>query len=311
MMQTISRQSTITLQGAPSLWMLVGALQSALWLFALPPLLKPYWSSCFADFSLSTAEMILFLLLIPFYCFYVITVALPPYLLQWDFFEQYKISKDPWPWLDYRESVRTKFWSLTYKTIAVDSCGLLIVFPIMLYAKARIIPHAGLSFSDDEWPSYTKTFSDLASLALLHEFAFYWTHRILHIFPRLYKFHKVHHEYKQNNCLSAQYFHPVDFIISIGGPAILVSAIVHPHSITQFQFGVWLLYTNFDDHLGYAFPWSPVRWFPMACKTDSHEFHHSVNLGMYSSKLEVFDKMFGTDKAYRKWKTRRYGATDD
>ena len=301
------KYSNRTLQGKPSIWMLVASIQSALWFFGLPPLLKPYWSSLFDDLSSSTAESILFLLIIPFYLLFLLIVALPPYLLQWPCFEQYKIAKNAWPWLDDCPSVRDAFWKLTYKTIRLELILLLVIFPAMLYVKTIVMPRAAVSFSDDEWPDHAKSFTDLISLALVHEFFFYWTHRLMHMYPRLYRYHKVHHEYKQNDVLASQYFHPVDFALSIGGPAILTTVLVRPHSITQFQFGIWLLYANFDDHLGYAFPWSPVRWFPLAATTDCHEFHHSVNMGCYSSKLVLYDVIFGTDKAYRDWRKKRCG----
>lgn len=298
----------VTHQGKPSIWMLVAALQSSLWFFALPAALKPHWSDLFDGFSSSTAEALLFLLIIPFYLLYILLVALPIYLLQWECFERFKISKNAWPWLgDNDPSIREAFWKLTYKTIRLELLLMFILLPAMLYLKSMIVSdHLELSFTDDDWPSYTTSFRDLLSLALLHEFLFYWTHRLMHAYPQLYKYHKVHHEYKQNDVLAAQYFHPVDFILSIGGPAIITTAIVRPHSITQFQFGLWLLYANFDDHLGYAFPWSPVRWFPFAAGTDCHEFHHSVNMGCYSSKLIIYDVLFGTDRAYKKWRKTRY-----
>jgi sterol desaturase/sphingolipid hydroxylase (fatty acid hydroxylase superfamily) len=299
-LQTAPRN--IALQGAPSKWMMVAVLQSALWFFALPHLLKSYWNPFFHEFTPSMAEATLFLLIIPFYLVYILVVALPPYLLQWECFEQYKISNSAWPWLDKRTSIREAFWKLTYKTIRVELLLMLIIFPAMLYAKAIFAPNSEISFANEDWPTYIKSVTDLMSLALVHEFFFYWTHRIMHMFPQLYKYHKVHHEYKQNDVLASQYFHPIDFALSIGGPAILTTAIVHPHSITQLQFGLWILYANFDDHLGYAFPWSPVRWFPLAATTDCHEFHHCVNMGCYSSKLIVYDVLFGTDKAYWRWK---------
>ncbi|KAL7514627.1 hypothetical protein ACHAXN_012637 [Cyclotella atomus] len=267
MAKSSAEKCNVTLQGSPSIWMLAAAIQSVIWFFAIPPLLKPHWSSFFDGFSSSVAEATLFLMIIPFFLLYMLVVALPPYLLQWKCFEQYKISNLSWPWLDDRATVRDAFWKLTYKTIKLD-------------------------------------------LALVHEFFFYWTHRVFHMYPQLYKYHKVHHEYKQNNVLASQYFHPIDFILSIGGPAILTTVIVQPHSITQFQFGLWILCANFDDHLGYAFPWSPVRWFPLAPATDCHEFHHSVNMGCYSSKLILWDVIFGTDQAYRKWREGRCSTAD-
>ena len=158
-------------------------------------------------------------------------------------------------------------------------------------------------------------------------------HRLMHTYPKLYKHHKVHHEYKQNSILSSQHFNPIDYLFSITGPAILTSALVRPHGITQLQIGLWLVTANLDDHLGYAFPWSPVRWFPLwvwnstvlalncllaywlfdtniciflfsAAGTDAHEFHHGVNMGFYGHKFTLCDHLFGTDKVYKQWRIK-------
>jgi sterol desaturase/sphingolipid hydroxylase (fatty acid hydroxylase superfamily) len=55
---------------------------------------------------------------------------------------------------------------------------------------------------------------------------------------------------------------------------------------------VLLAYMTVDDHCGYAFPWSPVRWFPLSANTDQHEFHHSKNMGCFASKLAIYDQLF-------------------
>ena len=57
--------------------------------------------------------------------------------------------------------------------------------------------------------------------------------------------------------------------------------------------------------VGYAFPWSPVRWFPFANQTDQHEFHHSKNLGCFASKLNIYDKIFDSEKPYLEWRAKR------
>ena len=302
--------SPVVKQREPSIWMLLGALQSAFWFFALPPMLKPIWPSLFGAFPSPLAEVILWTSSFPLFLVYILVVALPPYLLQLDFFEQFKISKDPWPWRDERESVRKSFWRQARKTIFIEIIGLFVLLPVLVYLKTWLIPSRGVSFSLDDWPTYWEMLISNLSLAVIHEFAFFSTHRIMHYHPKLYKFHKVHHEYKQNNVLAAQHFHPVDFVLSIAGPAILTSALVRPHSFTQLQFGIWLLAANFDDHLGYNFPWSPVRWFPFSAGTDAHEFHHSFNMGCYGSKLSLWDWVFGTDKTYEEWSKKRWGAVD-
>ena len=39
--------------------------------------------------------------------------------------------------------------------------------------------------------------------------------------------------------------------------------------------------------------------------TDAHEFHHSVNMGCYGSKLSLWDWVFQTDGAYERWRMKR------
>eukprot|EP00584_Thalassiosira_punctigera_P011946 CAMPEP_0172552888 /NCGR_PEP_ID=MMETSP1067-20121228/47249_1 /TAXON_ID=265564 ORGANISM="Thalassiosira punctigera, Strain Tpunct2005C2" /NCGR_SAMPLE_ID=MMETSP1067 /ASSEMBLY_ACC=CAM_ASM_000444 /LENGTH=300 /DNA_ID=CAMNT_0013340961 /DNA_START=70 /DNA_END=969 /DNA_ORIENTATION=- len=300
-MKGVRTSSPPAMQGAPSLYALLGALQSALCFFVLPPLCKPLWPVIFSDLSPQIREVLLWAITAPYFVMYALVVALPPYLLEWDFFEQFKISKEPWPWKDERANVRREFWTLTYKSICIDSINILVLLPCCVYAKTIAFPRRAPSFSADDWPTHWESFSGVVASIVLHEFGFYWTHRIMHARPGLYRFHKVHHQYKQNDVLSAQHFHPVDFFFSIAAPALLTAAVVRPHSFTQALAGLWIFHANMDDHLGYAFPWSPVRWFPFSAGTDAHEFHHSVNMGCYGSKLSLWDWVFKTDRVYEQW----------
>lgn len=254
--------SSPVMQGAPSIYSILGALQAALWFFALPQLCRPLWPLIFERLSPQISEALLWAAIFPYFVLYALVVALPPYLLEWDLFEQFKISKGPWPWKDKREDVRKEFWKLTRRSLPIDSVNMLVLVPIYVYVKNVLLPSRTSSFSVDDWPTYWESLSDIITSVVVHEFLFYWSHRLMHIYPMLYKHHKVHHEYKQNNILSAQHFNPIDHLFSIAGPTILTAAIVLPHSMTQFQIGLWICTANFDDHLGYAFPWSPVRWFP-------------------------------------------------
>ena len=144
---------------------------------------------------------------ITIFIIYALIISLTLYLLQWDFFEQFKISMEPWPWRDKRESVRQSFWRLTYKSVYYDFVNIFILIPCFVYIKTRLFPDRSMSFSIDEWPSYYESFRDITLMVVLHEFGFYSTHRLLHAVPTLYRYHKIHHEYKQNNVLAAQHFH--------------------------------------------------------------------------------------------------------
>ena len=232
---------------------------------------------------------------------------IPIYAGRYPFFEQYKIQKHVcWPWFDPRPKVRADFWKLSLRSLKLSGFNLLVLVPILLTAKIYVqkeILHTDKSYffstDDAHWPSTGKNIQDVFSMVFIHEFGFYATHKVMHTYPFLYKYHKIYHEYKINTTLAAQHNHPIDYIISISGPALLSMVIYSSsHSITQFQFLLWLLWANLDDHIGYAFPWSPVRWFPGSSTTDEHEFHHSINMGCYGTKLSCFNFLFGGYEYY-------------
>lgn len=297
-------------QKRPSIWMCVAILQSCLWFFTLPRICRTYWY-LFSSYSNETAEFIINLTPSIFYCGYCILV-LPIYYIQHPFFEQYKIQDKTWPWLHQNEKVRKAFWTLTKRSLRLAAVNLFLLAPLLSFMKIRVVAMLGFegpSFATDaeSWPSHRRAFHDVILLSLIHEFGFYSSHRLMHSQPFLYRYHKIHHEYKENIAIAAQHNHFIDFILSIALPALLALSIVQCHSVTQFQWTLWTMYANLDDHVGYSFPWSPVRWFPLAALTDEHEFHHSRNLGCFGSKLSIFNSIFGGYEHYstKGWKKER------
>ena len=128
------------MQGAPSIYMFLGAIQSALWFFALPPLLKPLWPLIFERHSPQISEVMLWTVIIQYVILYTLVVALPPYLLEWNFFEQFKISKDLWPWKDKQEGVQEEFWKLTRRLLLIDLVNLLVFVPFYVSVKIVLFP---------------------------------------------------------------------------------------------------------------------------------------------------------------------------
>jgi len=53
-----------------------------------------------------------------------------------------------------------------------------------------------------------------------------------------------------------------------------------------------------DGHSGYEFSWSPYRLLPMSGSASYHDYHHTHNVGNYSSIFSIWDTVFGTDKDY-------------
>jgi sterol desaturase/sphingolipid hydroxylase (fatty acid hydroxylase superfamily) len=234
----------------------------------------------------------------------------PIYYIQHPFFEQFKIIQNKkWPWLDDDKQKRNQFWKLTNKSLKLSIFNLLFLIPSLTYIKSLIMTtqdgSGGPSFDDEDWPDLTELVTQNLLLTIIHEFLFHTTHKMCHMYPSLYKYHKVHHEYKDNVIHASQHNHPIDHIFSIATPALISMAIVQPHSFTQFHWTVYVMVANLDDHIGYAFPFSPVRWFPFAASTQEHEFHHGVNIGCYSSKLNIFEKIFKTNEKFISWEKKR------
>jgi len=55
------------------------------------------------------------------------------------------------------------------------------------------------------------SFIEIFICLYMSQIVFYFIHRCFHL-PKLYKYHKIHHEYKVPSGMRAAYAHPIDFI---------------------------------------------------------------------------------------------------
>eukprot|EP01094_Clydonella_sp_ATCC50884_P018592 TRINITY_DN3462_c2_g1_i1.p1 TRINITY_DN3462_c2_g1~~TRINITY_DN3462_c2_g1_i1.p1 ORF type:complete len:321 (+),score=106.69 TRINITY_DN3462_c2_g1_i1:141-1103(+) len=136
----------------------------------------------------------------------------------------------------------------------------------------------------------------------------YWIHRMFHL-PSLYRFHKQHHEYKSPIPVSSEYFGALEelgtgVVPTIAGP-LLMSLLAGPTSVHQLVVVLWVavrVSESADAHLGYDLPWSVFR---LGRPGDRHYYHHSHNVGNYGALFEFWDRVCGTDSAYRQFHERR------
>lgn len=64
---------------------------------------------------------------------------------------------------------------------------------------------------------------------------------------------------------------------------------------------VWGLlrhYETHEAHSGYEFPWSIFRALPFTTAESYHAFHHSKNVGNYSTFFTVWDNVFDSNAEY-------------
>lgn len=74
-----------------------------------------------------------------------------------------------------------------------------------------------------------------------------------------------------------------------------------------FTYLIWILVRvaeSMDGHSGYEFPWSPFRLIPFSASSTYHDFHHSNNIGNYSSFFTFWDTVFGNNTAFYEYQAR-------
>lgn len=70
------------------------------------------------------------------------------------------------------------------------------------------------------------------------------------------------------------------------------------HFMTAFTWYSLRYIESVEGHSGYDFSWSIFRVLPFGSDFGYHAYHHSHNIGNYSSFFTVWDSVFGSNKAY-------------
>lgn len=157
-----------------------------------------------------------------------------------------------------------------------------------------------MSFSMEDLPDTTTLMFTIAFCMICEDFTFHIIHRFLHwraIYPYI---HKLHHTYVNPIGISAEYSHPIEFIFGVLVPSSVGATLLGE----KMHFATFLYWTlvrtgeSLDGHSGYEFSWSPYRLIPFSTSASYHNFHHSHNIGNYSSFFSLWDTIFGQNKAY-------------
>lgn len=219
------------------------------------------------------------------------------YKMKLPFFERYRVSDKPWPW----ESKPEMWKELLKKTFKILALSHFVIVPLITYLDSRngVIMRTDL----ESFPEIKEILAQILFFMFCEDFLFYWGHRFLHI-PQIYPYiHKVHHEYNITVSISAEYAHPLEFIVANliptnAGPKILGPKV---HLATYCIWIIIRLMETADGHCGYEFSWSPYRLLPLSGSSIYHNFHHSHNVGNFGSFFTFWDTLCGTNRHYFKY----------
>jgi sterol desaturase/sphingolipid hydroxylase (fatty acid hydroxylase superfamily) len=147
---------------------------------------------------------------------------------------------------------------------------------------------------------------------LMAEFCGYWSHRMMHEIPILWRLHKVHHSSERLDWLAAARVHPFESVWNKLASLLPLFLLGFSPKITVF-FGpliaIYPIFVHANVRWGYG-------WIGYLIASPAfHRWHHSADREAlnknYSGLLPLFDFFFGTAYFPRSGKPARYGLADE
>jgi sterol desaturase/sphingolipid hydroxylase (fatty acid hydroxylase superfamily) len=137
---------------------------------------------------------------------------------------------------------------------------------------------------------------------LIFDFFHYWTHRISHSIPLLYRtFHSYHHLHINVSIMTTFEHKLGDLVFTNMLPVLCTTYILQP---SQLYLCVWMIYKIIEEMYGHigvttrasSFPqciWLP-RMLGIELYSSQHALHHRRPGVNFSKRFIVWDRMFGT-----------------
>lgn len=133
----------------------------------------------------------------------------------------------------------------------------------------------------------------------LHDAYFYWTHRLMHEWKPIRKFHFVHHESSSPNPYSSFSFHPVEAVVH-GIFWYLIAFLIPMPAIWLFVFYIFMFYINMWGHTNFEFWHRDLLTHPILKHLNTpthHALHHKYHNGNFGIYYNFWDKICGTNHA--------------
>lgn len=134
----------------------------------------------------------------------------------------------------------------------------------------------------------------LSEMILLTDLLYYWTHRLAHTVPWLWRLHAVHHSSQQLRWISALRAHPAETYSHLIATLPLF-ALGFPIDATVVLAPLFTLYAMWiHADLPRVRPWRRLRW--LMNSPAFHRWHHArqTHAVNFAGLLPLFDVLFGT-----------------
>jgi len=168
--------------------------------------------------------------------------------------------------------------------------GLLLFSALATLAAAWIVP-ASLQSMVGDLPYLVQ----VPLIVLLADLGIYWSHRLLHANPILWRIHAVHHSVEDLDWLAAVHQHPLDVIFMKGTSLLPVLAF----GFSAEAIGTYLLLLYWQSLLSHAnvrISFGPLRY--VLVSPEFHHWHHSCEPEArdrnFAAHFAFIDLLFGS-----------------
>ncbi len=172
------------------------------------------------------------------------------------------------------ETLAPRRWSGNLTLTLLNTLTLRLAVPLGTYGIAELAAERGWGlFHFTNWPPAL----EFTAAVLLMDLVVYLQHRLFHVVPLLWRFHKVHHADNDFDVTTGLRFHTISMILSMGvkmGAALLLGASPLAVLVSETALNLTAMFNHANVRIPPALD-RLLRW--VVVTPDMHRIHHSVD----------------------------------
>jgi len=189
----------------------------------------------------------------------------------------------------FRKHWRTDLAYFFVSGILVQVTTLLTLQPAMVLFSWTARP--GIQ----QWVASQPFVVQFVGILVVADLTQYWVHRAFHAFPRLWRFHQIHHSAEVMDWLAGSRLHLVDVAVTRGLGYVPIYALGFSEA-PLFAYVVVVAAQATFIHANVRFDLRPIAW--LVATPRFHHWHHAADAAAvdknFAVHLPVLDKLFGT-----------------
>jgi lathosterol oxidase len=195
----------------------------------------------------------------------------------------------------YREqAILRPEWQLDLLYFGVNHLLIAVLLLISNYFVANVFGWA-LSSTVQSYLQALPILVQMVILMVCADFVLYWTHRIFHEVPRLWKFHAVHHSVENMDWLAGSRMHIGETVVD-RCMAMIPLYLLGPDKAALDFYVTFAAFQAVLVHCNVGIPFGPLKY--IFVTPQYHHWHHSTDKPAidtnYAVHLPLFDWLFRT-----------------